>query len=200
MSRFLSVPRLGHWGAAIHVLRYVKRTSKTGITFGTATGLTGWGDASYQKGPDNKSTSGWVFVLHGGAVAWGSKLQTVTALSTTEAEVYAAGKAARVAIFLSRLLTDMQHPVGPSRDILSPAILIYGDNQAALCLLKERRLTQQSQHIETIDCRLRQWVEASRISFEFVPTRDNWADCLTKALPRPALQLCMAGMGMRPIC
>jgi transposase InsO family protein len=200
LSRFLSVPRLGHWGAAIHVLRYVKRTSKTGITFGTGTGLTGWGDASYQKGPDNKSTSGWVFVLHGGAVAWGSKLQTVTALSTTEAEVYAAGKAARVAIFLSRLLTDMQHPVGPSRDILSPAILIYGDNQAALCLLKERRLTQQSQHIETIDCRLRQWVEASRISFEFVPTRENWADCLTKALPRPALQLCMAGMGMRPIC
>ena len=111
LSRFLSVPRLGHWGAAIHVLRYVKRTSKTGITYGTATGLTGWGDASYQKGPDNKSTSGWVFVLHGGAVAWGSKLQTVTALSTTEAEVYAAGKAARVAIFLSRLLTDMQHPV-----------------------------------------------------------------------------------------
>ena len=44
--------------------------------------------------------------------------------------------------------------------------LVLGDNQAALCLLKERRLTQHVMHIETIDCRLRQWVEATRIAFE----------------------------------
>ena len=78
-------------------------------------------------------------MLHGGAPVWGSKLQTVTALSTTKAEEYAAGKAARTAIFLSRLLLDMQHPVGPPHDVLSPGVLIYGDNQAARSLLKERQ-------------------------------------------------------------
>jgi hypothetical protein len=180
----------------VHLLRYVKGTSTTGITYGADTGLTGWGDASYQRGPQNKSTSGFVFKLYGGAVAWGSKLQSVTALSTTEAEVIAAGAAARVAIFLYRLLSDLQQWVGPARDPHSKTLLILGDNQAALCLLKERRLTQQSMHIETIDCRLRQWVEAKRIAFEFVPTNENWADCLTKALPKPALLKCLAGMGM----
>ena len=92
-------------------------------------------DASYQKGPQNKGTSGFVFKLCGGAVAWGSKLQSVTALSTTEAEVIAAGAAARVAIFLYRLLSDLQLPVGPARDPTSTTMLVLADNQAALCLL-----------------------------------------------------------------
>ena len=45
------------------------------------------------------STTGFVFKLYGGAVAWGSKLQSVTALTTTEAEVIATGAAGRDAIF-----------------------------------------------------------------------------------------------------
>ena len=45
------------------------------------------------------STTGFVFKLYGGAVAWGSKLQSVTSLTTTEAEVIAAGAAGRVVFF-----------------------------------------------------------------------------------------------------
>ena len=51
-------------------------------------------------------------------------------------------------------------------------------------------------HIEPIDCRLRQWVEATRIVFEFVTTNENWADCLTNALPKQELLKRLAGMGM----
>ena len=41
-----------------------------------------------------------------------------------------------------------------------------------------------------------QWVEAKRIVFDFVPTTENWADCITKALPKPVLLKCLPGMGM----
>ena len=129
-------------------------------------------------------------------MAWGSKLQSVTALSTTEAEVIAAGATARVAIFLYMLLSDLQQSEGPARYPFRTTLLTFGDNQAALCLLKERRLTQQLIHLETIDLRLRQWVQAKRMAFDFVSTNENWADCLTKALPKLPLLKCLAGIGM----
>ena len=74
--------------------------------------------------------------------------------------------------------------------------LVLGDNQAALCVLKVHRLTQHLMHIDTIECRLRQWVEAKCIASEFVPTNENRADCLTNALPKQELLKRLAGMGM----
>ena len=65
------------------------------------------GDASYHKGPINKSTSCFVLKLYGGVVVWGSKLQSVTNLRTTKADVVVADAAARVAIFLYWLFTDL---------------------------------------------------------------------------------------------
>ena len=74
--------------------------------------------------------------------------------------------------------------------------MFLGDNQAGLCLLNESCLTQQSMRSETIDCRLRHWVDAKRIAFQFFPTNESRADCLTKALPKPSLLNYLAGMVM----
>jgi hypothetical protein len=46
---------------------------------------------------DNKSTSGWIFSLGGGAISWASKKQTCISHSTMESEfivITAAGKEA----------------------------------------------------------------------------------------------------------
>ena len=75
-------------------------------------------------------------------------------------------------------------------------MLNFDDFKAALALLKERQHTQAIQQIETINLRMQQWVENKQISIEFVPTKRYPADYLAKALPRPALELCMTGMGM----
>jgi len=51
----------------------------------------GYVDSDFKGDHDKrKSTTGYVFTLAGGAVSWLSKLQTVVALSTTEAEYMAA--------------------------------------------------------------------------------------------------------------
>lgn len=39
---------------------------------------------------DRKSTSGYVYMLNGGAISWSSKEQPIVTLSTTEAEFVAA--------------------------------------------------------------------------------------------------------------
>ncbi|KAH9725675.1 Integrase catalytic domain-containing protein [Citrus sinensis] len=56
-----------------------------------------------------KSTTGYVFTLAGAAVSWVSKLQTVVALSTTEAEYMAATQACKEAIWIQRLLKELGH-------------------------------------------------------------------------------------------
>ena len=122
-------------------------------------------------------------------MAWGSKLQAYAALSTTEAEIQASVSAGRVAIWMGYVLPELGQPLqGP--------ITVFGDNQAALSLLAEKRHTKMSQHMEPIDNRLRWWVSEKRLQFVYVATASNLADCLTKALPRPALSKCCAGMGL----
>lgn len=67
----------------------MKETLDLGITYqGNGTNkLEEFCDSDYagdQK--TKKSTSGFIFMLNGGAVSWSSKLQRIIALSTTEAE------------------------------------------------------------------------------------------------------------------
>lgn len=55
-----------------------------------------YSDADYGSNIDNgKSTSGYLILIGGGAVNWSSKLQTIVAMSTTEAEFVAASEAGR---------------------------------------------------------------------------------------------------------
>jgi len=75
-------PTEEQWAAAKGVLRYVAGTRHMGILYGKGGRkvVLGYGDANYARCVDTKrSTTGYVFVLHGGAVSWSSKRQPVVA-------------------------------------------------------------------------------------------------------------------------
>ena len=102
-----------HLKAARHCLAYLLETKELGITYssdGTAEGeppkirmfqarkwaskpynkVQGYSDADWAgQMPGRKSTSGYVFMLNGGAVSWRSFTQPVVAQSTAEAEYIA---------------------------------------------------------------------------------------------------------------
>lgn len=94
LARFQANPGLAHWQALIHVLGYVKGTFKYRITYskdfrGQGKPI-GYVDVDYGGDLDTwRSTSGYVFLMAGGAVLWSSKHQNTVALSTTEAEYMA---------------------------------------------------------------------------------------------------------------
>ena len=58
---------------------------------------------------DSKSTSSYVFMMSGGAIAWFSCKQPIITLSTTEAEFVAASACACQAIWMRRILKEIGH-------------------------------------------------------------------------------------------
>ena len=58
-------------------------------------------DADYAAGDldTRRSTTGYVFIQHGGAITWMSKRQSTVAASTTEAEYIAAAQATKEALW-----------------------------------------------------------------------------------------------------
>jgi hypothetical protein len=90
LGRFQSNPGSEHWKLLKKVLRYLQRTKSLMLTYRKIESLRilGYSDSDY-VGDDRKSTSGYVFILAGGAISWKSCKQTVTTSSTMYAEFVA---------------------------------------------------------------------------------------------------------------
>ena len=86
-SRYLKCPCAAHLGAAVYLLKDVKGTQPKKLVHEIESGFEIYADVWYRRGPDVCLTSGYVIIMHAAAVARGSKLQSYTALSTTEAEI-----------------------------------------------------------------------------------------------------------------
>ncbi|XP_059436736.1 glutamate receptor 2.1-like [Corylus avellana] len=56
---------------------------------------------------DRRSTTGYVFTLAGGPICWRSMIQSTVAMSTTEAEYIVVAKAAKKALWLTRLVREL---------------------------------------------------------------------------------------------
>ena len=105
LCRFNSRHDNSHWSAVKHLLRYVKRTQSLHLTLGLQRGqncmVEGYADADYAGEVDTRrSTTGFVFFVHGSLVSWKSKRQHSVTLSTTEAEYLAIGDCAKHGLWL----------------------------------------------------------------------------------------------------
>ena len=79
LGRYLSNPGMDHWKATKRVMRYLKRTRGYMLTYRRSDQLeiTGFFDSDFAGCQDSlKSTSGYIFMLAGGAVSWRSVKQT----------------------------------------------------------------------------------------------------------------------------
>ena len=92
LGRYLSNPGSQHWKAAKKVLRYLQGTKDLMLTYRRTNILdvVGFCDADFSGCiDDKKSTTGYIFMMAGGAVSWKSVKQTLTASSTMKVEYVA---------------------------------------------------------------------------------------------------------------
>jgi hypothetical protein len=190
LARYMSDPKKQHWDAAKALLRYVKGTSCFGIRFGSgAQGLLGYCDADYAGDLDTRrSTTGYVFVLNGGAVSWSSRLQPTVAVSTAEAEYMSAASATKEALWLRKLFSAFGVDVSP--------VQMLCDNQAAIKLVKHPIASMRSKHIDVQHHFVRERCAMGQVVFEYCTTDEMVADCMTKSLPLAKLKQCCSGMGV----
>ena len=87
--RYRSNPGMDHWRAAKKVIRYLQGTKDYMLMYRQTDILDviGYSDADFAGCVDSrKSTSGYIFIMAGGAISWRSVKQTLTATSTMGAE------------------------------------------------------------------------------------------------------------------
>ena len=91
VNRYQSNPGTAHWQAVKMILRYLQGTVNFALCYhGGDLRLTGYTDADGSADRDErKSTSGYAFILGGGAISWCSKTQACVSLSMMESEYVA---------------------------------------------------------------------------------------------------------------
>ncbi|GKC78192.1 zinc finger, CCHC-type containing protein [Tanacetum coccineum] len=118
LSRYTSNPGTQHWQAIQRVLKYLKKTMDYRLTYtGYPLVLEGYIDSScISNTEDNSSTSGWVFLLGGGAISWASNKQTCITGSIMKSEFLALAAAGKEAEWLKNLLLEIPlwfKPIAP---------------------------------------------------------------------------------------
>ncbi|XP_075492491.1 secreted RxLR effector protein 161-like [Primulina tabacum] len=105
VSRFMSIPGSTHWEALKWIMIYLKGLPDIGLLFKKRTELTqplvGYVDSDYAGNLDTrKSVTGLIFTLYGTDISWKASLQSVVALSTTEAKYIALTEGVKDAMWL----------------------------------------------------------------------------------------------------
>ena len=143
---------------------------------------------------DSKSTSGYLFTLGRGAVSWKSSKKTCITRSIMEYEFIALDKAGEEAKWLHHFLEDI--PMWPQP---VPAICIHCDSQSTIGRAQSHIYNGKSRHIRRRHNIIRLLLSNGIMTTEYIWSKENIADPLTKGLTREQVSKSSRGMGLKPI-
>ncbi|KAE9327337.1 hypothetical protein PR003_g16040 [Phytophthora rubi] len=167
-----------HWDAGIKVVRYLLKTKDVGIVYDGLLGtqLEAYSD-EYWAGhrDDQRPVSGMLLKLCGAPVVWRSTFQKTVARSSTEAEYMVLSDCVKECVWMRRLLKGIgAEQVG--------ATVIYDDNQGAMTLAKNVGYQARTKHIDIRYHFIREKVVSNEVELEYVDTKNQHADFMTKGL------------------
>jgi hypothetical protein len=117
--------------------------------------------------------------LNNGIINWRCKRQATIATSSTEAELAAFELCRKHSLWLRGLLCEL--------GIKIKTMQILGDNQSSIAITKAPEMRARTKHLNITYWAIRESVDRKLISFKYVPTDENYADALTKALTAPSM-------------
>ncbi|RVW83047.1 Retrovirus-related Pol polyprotein from transposon RE1 [Vitis vinifera] len=170
VSQFMHSPTEKHMEVVYRILRYLKMTPGKGLFF---------------RKTENRD-------IEGNLVTWRSKKQSVVARSSAEAEYRALAQGICEGIWIKRVLSEMGQTS-------SSPILMMCDNQAAISIAKNPVHHDRTKHVEIDRHFITEKVTSETVKLNYVPTKHQTADILTKALPRPNFEDLTCKLGLYDI-
>ncbi|XP_057505369.1 uncharacterized mitochondrial protein AtMg00810-like [Actinidia eriantha] len=178
ISQFMHSPYQCHLDAANRVLKYLKGPPGRGLMFRkqATRNVEVFVDADWAGClNDRRSTSGYCSFVFGNLVTWRSKKQPVVARSSAEAELRSTALGICEALWLKQLLEELHIPQQ------SP-IIIWCDNKAAISISHNPVHHDRTKHVEIDRHFIKEKIDEGILKISYVPTTQQAADILTKAL------------------
>jgi hypothetical protein len=180
LAQFQMDPAKDHMDCFKRVLRYLKATKHYGLNVDPNKGdlrMDIYTDANWcTDKTDRKSISGVVILLNGVPVIWKSKKQRVSALSTCEAELYAAVLGMVNAIYLNQVIEELGFKVKQR--------VLWIDNEGTIATIKKQQNTERTKHIDIRNHFIRDLYADGFMEVRSIATSEQVADCMTKPLGR----------------
>ncbi|CAN1155680.1 Retrovirus-related Pol polyprotein from transposon RE1 [Linum perenne] len=174
------------------ILRYLKNSPGKGIHFQKTAqrSITVYTDASWAgELTDRKSTTGYCSYIWGNLVTWRSKKQNVVTRSSAEAEYRALALGICESIWLKRVLTEL-------RVKFEEPIQFLCDSQAAISIVKNPVHHDRTKHVEVDRHFITDTVAAETVRVDYVSSKQQTANILTKALPREVFEFLTSKLGL----
>jgi hypothetical protein len=115
LALYTANPSMLHYSMLKRILRYLAGTKKHSIkyrkTYAPQKPLIGYTDAGFANTDKKKSMTGIIYISAGGVVLWKSKKQTLSTLSTMEAEYIALAHAGTEAHWFHNLYMELGFPL-----------------------------------------------------------------------------------------
>jgi hypothetical protein len=199
VGRFGANPRQSHATAVKTIIRYLKGTADKGLIF-MPTGdmnLDGYCDADFaglwrsepETSPNSaRSRGGYVIMLGGCLLVWKSKLLSAICLSTMESEYQTLSLMTVELLPLRSLAEEMSSHMRLRLSATARTYsTIFEDNQAALSLATNQRITSRTRYLLTKFHHF--WSSVGKtLMVVRVESSQNVADIFTKGLPREVFE------------
>lgn len=181
-------PAKDHWRVVKWILRYFKGTLNYGLLCGgirqNQSLAVGYVDSDYTGDLDNRrSLTGYIFTINNCTISWKSALQSVVALSTTEAEYTTIAEANKEAILLKGMVKELGNH--------QSSVKVFCDSQIAINLSKNQVHHEKTKHIDINHHFIRFEVIKGIIQLEKAHKSENIADMLAKPIPTTKFGLFM---------
>jgi len=195
-ARFCQAPKASHELAVKRIGRYLASTKDKGIIltpnpskgfecYVDADWAGNWHDDYANDDASVLSRTGYIITYAGCPIIWSSKMQTLIALSTTEAEYIALSSALRKVITLMNILSELRDfniPIPTSTPIIR--CRVFEDNMAALELAREPKFCPHTKLLAVRLHHFRDHIRRKLITIKHVSTKEQVADIITKPLAR----------------
>ncbi|KAL0309013.1 UNVERIFIED_CONTAM: Retrovirus-related Pol polyprotein from transposon RE2 [Sesamum radiatum] len=182
----VSVSQL-RYSQIIGSLQYLENGTRPDISFSISK------LARYTSCPDKTYWSALDRVLRWGAVSWKSAKQTLITRSTFEVELCALDTTGTEAEWLFELLSQLPIVSQPL-----PPIVVHCDSQTTIANVRSRKYNQKTKrHIQVRLKSIKALVSDRVIGIDFVGTKDNVVDPLTKGLDLSQVHKSRLGMGLK---